>query len=344
MMRGLRFVFAGSLGAATMVAVACGGDDKEAPVTYPTQGDGGSTSSSSGGGSTSSSSSGGTSKRSYCDALDALIDKETKCCSADDLAMKDNDLLFAKAFYQQFVCPAIDQAMARNRLAVDPNGSAACNAAVDAALAKLACPEPPSAENAGSAIGNPCLNFYAGLVSENGACRADHECMNGLTCVGWGAEVDGKCVKPPAIGQACGHASGDAGQGPYIELPFGTHPKCATGARCNDVEGKCEARAGLDQSCFSDEGCLENLKCHLGKCGSAGPSDVDGACIGDADCKDGLWCTCTSSLSCDGGAGTCKAKLPLDSACNAYRKQCGGKCISPDGGEEGTCKAWCGFQ
>src|SRR5438552_3803406 len=66
----------------------------------------------------------------------------------------------------------------------------------------VACPEAARAPSA--AEREACGAAVVGSQALGKACRADVECVEGLSCVGFGAAKDGACVRPAELGAACG--------------------------------------------------------------------------------------------------------------------------------------------
>jgi hypothetical protein len=334
--RGL--VVAAAVGAG--IVVACSDDDARAPVRYPEQGDGGPTGTSS----SSSSSSGGTSSggprpiaHDYCGVLLAYIDSILKCCTDAEKTEvgADGNLQFARAIYQQYLCPTITSSVGSGRMRLDKAAEATCVGYIEDALAKASCPwtiDPGQATRA-AAASDACKKLYVGTGAENAACKGDHECADGLTCVGWTPDGDGTCKQPPALGEACGSGRSDGGAAkPSVELPFGVHAKCAPGGYCAP-DRTCTAQFAQGEFCGGDSVCANGLKCYQEKCGGPGPSDTGGPCLSTDDCKDDLYCTSRD-------AGTCQPKKANGQPCEV-NDACKSRCVVPDGGATGTCTAYC---
>lgn len=321
--------------AAAGVVVACSDDEGQAPVTYPTQGDGGATASSSSSSGGSSSGTLPTISHDYCGIAIALVDKILSCCTEETKASRgDGNYSFAKAIYQGYVCPTIEGALASGRIRVDEKAEATCIGNAEAILAKMTCPYHPTPADTDSLAAEACSKVYAGTVAESGACRGDHECVDGLTCVGWNATTDGTCKSPPALGEPCGAGpASDGGANVLVELPFGQHSKCAPGGYCA-ADRKCAAQAAQGEFCGGDSMCANGLKCFQDKCGGPGPSDENGPCLSSDDCKEDLYCTSRD-------AGACKPKKAPGETCSKLQGDCRSNCDVPDGGTTGTCVSYC---
>lgn len=167
-----------------------------------------------------------------------------------------------------------------------------------------------------------CAAAVVGLQEEGKPCRRDYECIGGLTCVGWSIDTDGACHRPPAIDDACGRASVDAGTGTVgdagapapitNDYAFGDHPACAANAFC---DGHCKPMTESDAGSVAAEG------------------DV---CTGDADCLEGLYCSTRTSASARycmprGAAGTRCDPADVDTSCK-------GSCAV----NVATCASFCG--
>lgn len=327
------------------LVLACGDDSEQAPVTFPEQGDGGATSSSgsSGGssssGSTSSSSggSGGTS-RPFCVVMNDLLNAADACCTGADRTTQPYEYLKLISTFSKLACTILDASVASGRTKINAAAQASCVAGFEDYLKNAGCPY-----GAGLAplfgidrTNAACTTIYEGTVAAGGGCKGPHECVAGLTCVGYTNDADGKCVTPPALDQPCGAARTDAG---YVSLDtgFGDHPGCAPGAYC--FVDKCVAQKAPGETCTDHEQC-NGTKCYLGTCGGAtdrAPSG--GACKSTSDCQSGLAC----HVPADGAMGTCGAPKPAGQTCSGKAvAECLGRCELPDGGGAGTCVVWCG--
>jgi hypothetical protein len=185
-----------------------------------------------------------------------------------------------------------------------------------------------------------CTTAFVGQQAEGQPCNGSAECNDGLTCVGYNAQLEGTCEQPPADGAACGEAPTDGGAtGVFLSWKFGDHPDCAPGAYCRS--GACKAQANAGESCSPPDGCAAGLSCYMGKCSSAGLAGENGACASSGDCQDGLRC----AFPAGGGAGACLQKENAGAACSqAFGDECKGRCDVPDGGTSGACVSFCGSQ
>jgi hypothetical protein len=115
---------------------------------------------------------------------------------------------------------------------------------------------------------------------EGGACLRIEDCAEGLVC------RQAECKQPSQLGERCG-----------------SNQHCDTGLYCGDA-GECVERAPAGSTCFGDEQCLEDHRCHPLDCDPLSeycPDDLEGTCVGDAsageyclysdDCDDGLFCS-----------------------------------------------------
>ncbi len=210
-------------------------------------------------------------------------------------------------------------------------------------------------------VGSSCPGKCAPREQAGGACKRSDDCAAGLTC----SDDTNKCVKPAAIGAACGG---------------GSEPDCGFGGFCIGSDddagkpGKClasdEATSGKKgDDCYAEDKplCGPDLRCALdydttamaivGKC--AEPAESGGACALSipSSCPAGEYCavapmtvtgTCTKSpvagedcitasgiedhcgpdLRCDGGK--CRARQNLGEACESDDVCYSGNCL--DGG------------
>jgi hypothetical protein len=342
--------------AVTLVAgivIACGGSGGGGPLDQPGTSSSGATSSS-GGSSGTGSSSGGPSGvyspaqagqgTTYCDnTYKKLTDAFATCCSAADKETFEYKFGVGLITGVSMTCgPRLESSIGKSRLEHDAAAAQSCYAAWSS-LFSGTCASGPAGINPNldtpevKAQLETCKLVFRGLVAENGACSMDADCADGLTCVGWTADSEGTCKKPPALNETCGQGASDGGTlSLSINLAFGSHPECATGGYCS--ARKCVAQKNPGESCTNDEQCLGGKLCRVGICGDVGDADVNGACKQNDDCKSGLYCQRPSSTE----PGTCQTKLLEGAACTSSVSSCKGRCDRPDSGTNGTCKSFCG--
>lgn len=139
-----------------------------------------------------------------------------------------------------------------------------------------------------------CFTAFKGSQAEGSACALSGECADGLTCVGWSAQSEGLCKKPPAVGEKCGAAS-TVGIRSHIPK-FEPHPGCASGAFCPaGPTGNCQPALAADASCpedLADESCTSPNVCygHVCKTAPATRGTVGALCGRGAECADGTFC------------------------------------------------------
>lgn len=332
--------------AAGALVLACGDDGAKAPVTYPEQGPGGASSSGGpgggdpgGGGASSSGGQGGLAK-SFCPVFEDLYAKADACCTGADRDVNAYEYLKVVTAFSKAMCVILDASVASGRTKVDAAASSECVKALEDYAKGAACPY-----GAGLAplLGvdrdaDACRRSFIGTIAAGGGCKGDHECVSGLTCVGYTLTTDGTCVTPPAIDQPCGAARSDGGAAGALELSLGDHPKCATGAYC--FVGKCVAALAPGEPCIQHDEC-DGTKCYQGTCGgAAGPSASGGPCKSTDDCEKGLVCHHVPGTA----AGTCGAPKDAAQPCTGTTTgECKGRCeLAADGGTGGSCVAWCG--
>ena len=233
------------------------------------------------------------------------------------------------------------------RATFDPAAAATCEKNVGAAIQARACPDvlrSPSNQPSRSIFDDApgCVEMIAGRQGAGAPCANDHECVDGLTCVGWTSDGDGTCKAPPGEGAPCGYAVPDGGG--FIELVrwgFGTHPRCAAGLYCASTatqQGVCRATKPANGSCSAHDECASGLRCQLGVCGTEGPAPEGGPCKKASDCQDRLYCKAA-----DGGSACAPREVAGTSCANELGSECQGACVQPDGGAA-ACVAYCGSQ
>jgi hypothetical protein len=347
-MKRLAFFAVAAATAAVGVLVACGGDDGNVGGTTPDGGGGGGEAApppnvppgpppgplppaTAGQG------------KDFCDkTYVAFFNAYLACCTAQDKTRQEYALLGLLTIVGQACETELEASIAKGRLSIDPKLAADCESAFAGLVSGGLCGKTSDQLGAqlNSAQAAECKPAIIGLQAIGQPCSGDYECVTGATCVGYTSKADGTCKAPPAIGEACGKGSEEGGTGLNVNLNFGDHPGCATGAYCSIQ--KCVAQKADGVFCGADNECL-NGKCHEDKCGSTGPTDVGTECRGNSDCKSGLYC----QRSPDGGTiGSCDTKKAAGAPCRGSgfnsTGECKGVCDVPDGGDAGSCAAFCG--
>lgn len=234
------------------------------------------------------------------------------------------------------------------RATLNSAAAATCAANVSKEVQARTCPDvlrAPSNQTPKSIFKEAagCSEVLVGQQGVDAPCAKDHECVDGLTCVGWTSESDGICKTPPGSGAPCAYAVPDGGG--FVEVlrwGFGTHPRCAAGYYCASSafqQGTCQPSKSAEASCDSDDECAEGLRCQLGVCGTAGPAPAGAPCERSSDCQDRLHCK-----SADGGS-LCAPREVAGTPCSSeLGSECQGACVKPDGGGAASCVAFCGSQ
>ena len=243
---------------------------------------------------------------------------------------------------------SLGKSVASGRASFVPAAASTCQANLSAMVEARSCPDvlrtptnQPTKDIFNAAPG--CSETIVGRQGLDAPCSSDHECEDGLTCIGWTREGDGSCKTPPGEGALCGYAIPDSGG--FVELVrwgFGVHPRCAAGLYCASTalqQGTCRASKPADDACSSPDECAEGLRCQLGVCGTAGPAPAGAPCVRNSDCQDRLYCK-----SEDGGR-LCASRAVAGSPCaSSLGSECQGACVEPDGGGAASCVAYCGSQ
>jgi len=285
--------------------------------------------------------------KNFCDhTIGALSGAFDACCTASDQASPEYDFSHGLVTTLTPICTAaLEGSIARQRVRVHPADTDACYAAYAAHFGggeKCKTLTTTYLDPAGPS----CRNAFSGVQGAGAPCGGDHECQDGLTCVGYTSAAEGVCQAPPPIGAPCGPGRSDGGSSASLSLNFGAHPKCATGAYCASASGMCVARVPAGQKCqiADDENtdCAELLHCHMGTCGTEGPADVGGACVSSSDCTSGHYCAVSSGTQ----SGQCAEFEPAGGTCKGgygFQTECKGRCDA-DGGSSGTCATFCGSE
>ena len=260
------------------------------------------------------------------------------CCTADDKTTTDYQFMHGIVSSLLPVCQeALEASIAKGRVLFRAERGAACYAAYETTYAPGKCSNVTQtyADPAGSA----CRETFVGTVAEGAPCMGDHECADGLTCVGYTKVSEGTCKVPPAIGEPCGPGRSDAGATGAASLELGAHPSCADGARCDPLERKCVKAAANGEACGSTDDCAASLHCVLGKCITSGPGGPGATCAVADDCTPDSYCERASGAS----EGTCAKKKAAGGTCTGamFVSECIGRCDA-EPGEPGSCASFCG--
>ena len=270
--------------------------------------------------------------------LGVLVSALDACCTPADKVTDDYKFIGGIASALLPVCTeTLEASITKKRVLYRAAQGDACYAAYQATYAPGKCEN--ITQTYSDPAGTACREAFVGVGEAGAPCAGDHECVDGLTCVGYTNAADGACKAPPAIGEDCGPGRSEAGSSGTGTLEFGTHPSCAAGARCDVFDRKCVKAAASGEDCTSTEDCAASLSCVLGKCGSSGPGGAGAKCLQGDDC--------TPDLFCEGAApptqGTCAKKKPAGGTCTggAFVTECAGRCDA-DPGKTGTCATFCG--
>lgn len=280
----------------------------------------------------------------YCDGFFGEVVRffEQRCSAAD----KQQDIyMFLYGFLQgaALECvPTLQASIDKGRASIDAAAATACVngykqllAGAQGGLNDFPDPDP--------SLIVACEGAIVGKQPGGAPCAQPFECLQGLTCVGHTPTADGVCGSPE-IGQACGEGESEGNEG-SISFNFGDHPECAGEAHCDSIYEngefvkRCVAKGAAGEDCWDDDVCQTGLTCHLGVCGTTGPSAAGGPCEGSDDCQDGLYCDSTLA------SPACTAKKPSGATCSdgvLGGDECLGTCDVPEGADTGTCASFCG--
>jgi hypothetical protein len=236
-------------------------------------------------------------------------------------------------------------------LALNAPGSGITPSALSACAAKLrtSCGNDDACEDIA----------IAGTLADGAPCGSDAQCASTdcRTSTAAGARC-GVCVPRVAIGGACGGDAGSCVNGASCETKTGTtgvcvvRPMLAEGAVCYDpskpssVTGSCgdgltcdldggasgvvmcTRRGAAGAACTSESGCLKELACVNGKCGSPGPTGT--ACTSSSQC---------ANSACSQTTKTCVAVewVAAGGACDGTVRRCARGSCSASGSTPGTC-------
>jgi hypothetical protein len=271
--------------------------------------------------------------------LGVVVGALEACCTEQDKQTADYKFTGGIAAKLLPVCTsALEASVTKNRVLYRGNKADACYAAYRTTYAPGKCEN--LTQTYADPAGTACREAFTGVGETGAPCMGDHECVEGLTCVGYTKIADGTCKAPPAIGEDCGPGRSDAGSSGSQSLEFGSHPACAAGARCDVITSKCVKAAAEGEDCSSTDECGSSLApyCVRGRCGANGPGGEGATCLDDEDCTPDVYCSGTAGLE-----GTCTKKKPAGGSCTGgtFVTECLGRCnASP--GASGTCASFCG--
>lgn len=276
----------------------------------------------------------------YCDrTFGVVVQALEQCCSEQDKALADYRFARDGVAANLPLCnAALASSIDKKRMTYDAAKGDACYAAYAERYAPSKCAN--VIQTYSDPVGGACRQAFRGGGEEGAPCAGNHECVDGLTCVGHTTVADGTCKTPPALGEDCGpgRLSAEAGPvGPRTVLQFGRHPACVAGARCDALTRKCVLGAKLGEDC-EEVDCLEGLKCVNRFCAAALAAAGAPCEVGD-DCAPGTFCERV-----DGGdLGICSAKRAAGGACvgATFAAECRGRCDAAYG-QVGTCASFCG--
>ncbi len=262
----------------------------------------------------------------YCEKTWGLVHAGLEaCCTAEEQTTLD--FILRRSSYEELVSrckSALEESISKGRILIRQSEADACYAAYADNHGPDHCPNLSPSVPAVSR----CSNVFTGVGGEGAPCIADYECLDGLTCVGYTSSSEGECKAPPAIGEPCGPAPGD--QPSLVSMDaymFGTHPRCAPGARCHPETRTCVKAAVEGESCSSKNDCAWSLECVTGKCARQ-LADEGADCDEHDDCASGLYCEATTRK--------CTKKKVAGEACRNIA-ECHGRCDPSLG-----CKSYCG--
>jgi len=260
------------------------------------------------------------------------------CCTAEDKEVTDYSLVHGLLSAHLQACRReLEASIEKGRVTFDEAAADACYAAYADSYGPGKCSNVSVTDILPDPSGTACRSVFVGVGAAGAPCMGDHECVDGLTCVGYTSDSDGSCKAPPAVGEPCGPPP-DEGQDPS-QVAFGNHPRCVSGARCDSFIGECVKAPAEGESCNAASlinECAPPLECVNGKCASARVPE-GGTCGKDSDCASGYYCERSS------GASKCMKKKTAGSSCEGgpFELECFGRCDAPLG-REGQCKSVCG--
>jgi hypothetical protein len=268
-------------------------------------------------------------------AFGGLVDQATKGCSEAERsvdAVRDG-VDFARE--PLFECRRLSASAQADRVAFDSAAASKCLSTttatkrIDSSWGSLAVPDLDESP--------ACDGVFSGKQTEGKACGSTLDCKEPLTCIGATdeAKADGTCKPVPA------HA-GDHCDTVFLRVTdFRHRPRCAEGLVCEPVADVCKAAVPVGGECSQTFDCVRPTACRAGRCSTAPPADVGGACEDDTDdCKPGLYCNKPKGAGAGGKVlGTCADKKPAGASCTGDELfECKGQCKHGDG----KCVSLCG--
>jgi len=260
----------------------------------------------------------------------------------------------SSAAYVDQVCALLMPCCAQGHLATD---GAACHALLGAAAQAAGPAYDASAAAtclAGMRAAQGTQDLCTGTVVPTPGCDRVFPAAHGSTPPGAACTQTAECAVSAAGSTACLQSldagstcavvlAGQAGQGPCLESTSGPlafnlwssvdGPTPASGYACDRAAGlvcrtdrTCQPLVGLGGACVGDAECQEGLNCDLVSRTCTTRGGVGAPCLNDPACVD--------AAHCDGGAGTCQARVALGDACDA-----GQVCPMAAACTAGTCQA-----
>jgi hypothetical protein len=268
-------------------------------------------------------------------AFGGLVDQATKGCSEAERGQESvrNAVDFAREPLVE--CRRLAAAAQADRVAFD-------SAAAEKCLSTTTATKRVDSTWGGLAVADldespACDAVFSGKQTEGKPCGSTVDCKEPLTCIGATdeAKADGKCKAVPA------HA-GDPCDTVFLRVTdFKHRARCGEGLVCEPVADVCKAAIPVGGECTHSFECAHPAACRAGRCSTAAPADVGGACEDDTDdCKPGLYCSKHKGAG-DGGKalGTCAEKKPAGASCTEDEPfECKGQCKRG----EGKCVSLCG--
>lgn len=278
--------------------------------------------------------------KDFCQkTLGVVADALDTCCSADDKATDDYGVVRGfLAFFLPSCQSSLEASISLGRVRYHPDKAEACYAAMRDNYGPDKCAN--IVQTFSDPSGMQCREAFSGVGAVDAPCKGNHECIDGLLCVGVSASAEGTCREPPALGEPCGTTQDSDGIGGPIEFEFGSHPECAGGAACDPFERRCVQAVKAGDACTSTFDCGESLRCVAGTCSDAQPGGVGADCDSELDCTPDAFCAPDPMNS---NQGKCAKKRNAGEPCtgNSFVTECLGRCDAPSG-QAGTCVSFCG--
>jgi len=280
-------------------------------------------------------------------AFGAMAEQVLKGCTPEERAgtAAQSTLDFAREPLKE--CRRLSAAVGAGRLSFDEAAAARCLSTttatkrVDGTWGDMAVPDLDESA--------ACDAVFAPRQGEGQACGSTLECKEPLTCLGATDEgkADGACKAIPArAGEPCDAV--------FLRVTdFKHRARCADGLSCDPVEDVCKATLAAGAECQHSFECARPAACRAGRCSTAPPADVGGACEDDTDdCKPGLYCAKQKTEATKGATagdagppkklGACAEKKPAGAPCTQETFECKGECKKSSDHEDGKCASRCG--